>query len=51
MRFNLSGKFPLRMSIAWRYSLLAAAWLILITVLHCRLNMPPESRDLVRMGY
>ena len=51
MRFNLSGKFPRRLSIAWRYGLLAAAWMVLITVLHCRLNMPRESRDLVRMGY
>jgi NitT/TauT family transport system substrate-binding protein len=51
MRFNFAGKHEWRLTIAWRYGLLAAAWLIAVTVLHCRLNMPRESRDLVRMGY
>ena len=40
-----------RLTIAWRYSLLAAAWLVVITLLHCQLNMPHERRQLVRMGY
>ncbi len=51
MRFNLAGYHQWRFSIAWRYTLLTVAWLIAITVLHCRLNMPREARDLVRMGY
>jgi len=51
MRFKLAGKHKWRFGIAWRYTLLTAAWLIAITVLHCRLNMPREARDLVRMGY
>jgi len=51
MRFNGPGRLKLRLSVAWRYGLLSAAWLIVITLLHCRLNMPDESRQLVRMGY
>ena len=51
MRFKLAGHQQWRFSIAWRYTLLTAAWLIAITVLHCRLNMPREARDPVRMGY
>jgi len=51
MPFNFPAMPKLRLSIAWRYSLLTAAWLIVITLLHCRLNMPHESRQLVRMGY
>ena len=51
MPFKLSASPPPHLSVAWRYALLAAAWLIAISVLHCRLNMTTESRDLVRMGY
>ena len=51
MPFKLAAKPPWRLSVAWRYGLLAAAWLTVITILHCRLNMATESRDLVRMGY
>ena len=36
---------------AWRYGLMATAWLVVITVLHCHLNMPRETRETVRMGY
>lgn len=51
MPFNISLKRKWRLVIAWRYGLMAAAWLVVIAVLHCRLNMPREDRNLVRMGY
>jgi NitT/TauT family transport system substrate-binding protein len=40
-----------RLTVAWRYTLLAAAWLALITALHCSLNIQREDREVVRMGY
>ena len=51
MPSNPAGKRRWRLTIAWRYGLLAMAWLIVITALHCSLNMRREDRDLVRMGY
>ena len=51
MPSETAAKKKWRLPIAWRYGLMALAWLIVITVLHCRLNMPRESRELVRMGY
>lgn len=51
MPSNPSGKKRWRLTLAWRYGLLAMSWLIVITVLHCSLNMHREDRDLVRMGY
>ena len=51
MRFNPAWMRGWRLNVAWRYTLLAAAWLIVITVLHCSLNMHREDREVVRMGY
>jgi NitT/TauT family transport system substrate-binding protein len=51
MPFKVPAFGKWRMTVAWRYGLLPAVWLLVITVLHCRLNMPRESRELVRMGY
>jgi NitT/TauT family transport system substrate-binding protein len=51
MPFSLSGMRKWRFSTVWRYGILTAAWLMAITALHWRLNMPRETRDLVRMGY
>ena len=51
MRFRPAATPPWQLPVAWRYGLLACAWLIAIGLLHCRLNMPSESRPLVRMGY
>ena len=51
MPSNTSGRRSWRLTTPWRYGLLAAAWLIVIAVMHCRLNMPRENRNLVRMGY
>jgi len=51
MPSNPAGKRRWRLTLTWRYILLAMAWLIVITVLHCSLNMHREDRDVVRMGY
>jgi NitT/TauT family transport system substrate-binding protein len=51
MPSNPAGKRKWRLTLARRYGLLAAAWLIVITLLHCSLNMHRQDRDLVRMGY
>jgi len=51
MPSNATGRKRWRLTLAWRYGLLAMAWLIVITLLHCSLNMHREDRDLVRMGY
>lgn len=51
MRFNPAWMRGWRLTVAWRYTLLAAAWLIIITALHCSLNMDREDREVVRMGY
>jgi len=51
MLSNPAGKRKWRLTLAWRYGLLSLAWLIVITLLHCSLNMHREDRDLVRMGY
>lgn len=51
MPSEAAAKKKWRLPVAWRYSLMALAWLIVITVLHCSLNMPRENRELVRMGY
>ena len=51
MPSNATGRKRWRLTLAWRYGLLAMAWLIFITLLHCSLNMHREDRDLVRMGY
>ena len=51
MPSNPAGMRGWRLTVAWRYTLLAAAWLIVITVLHCSLNMHREDREVVRMGY
>jgi NitT/TauT family transport system substrate-binding protein len=51
MPSNPAGKRKWRLTLAWRYGLLSLVWLIVITLLHCSLNMHREDRDLVRMGY
>jgi len=51
MPSNPSGKRIWRFTLTWRYGIMAAAWLIVITILHCSLNIHREDREVVRMGY
>ncbi|KPJ77611.1 MAG: hypothetical protein AMJ54_07395 [Deltaproteobacteria bacterium SG8_13] len=50
MRFRFPAAALLR-SMAWRLGLILAGWLILISVLHWRLNVVREDRPVVQMGY
>lgn len=51
MPYNVDKRVKILGSYPWRVMLLALAWLVAISVLHCWLNTESDRRQVIKMGY